>query len=239
MGRLVLILGFFAAAAAAQQPATTPPRPDSVRPESTLAPVAPPESVPSSGVTAPLGAPTSTAAPTPPVVPTTPVSAPTPAPLPPSPAAPPAPAPAAVPVPLPPPEPTPAQMRFQQGLRTADRGVAQLRDGLLRLENAGRDSVRITHARLRLGGLCGAARGFLSSGRGRMDLTAYDDSIRLKAHHLVVQLDTLMRLAPLCEANAAHQPQSVASALEVDLKAYDAALRDFRMVTALPTAPAK
>jgi hypothetical protein len=237
MGRLVLILGFFAAAAAAQQPATTPPRPDSARPDSALAPVAQPESVTSSGVAAPAGAPTSTAAPTPPVVPSPAVVPTTPASAPPSPAAPPAPA--AVPVPPPPPEPTPAQMRFQQGLRTADRGVAQLRDGLLRLENAGRDSVRITHARLRLGGLCGAARGFLSSGRGRMDLTAYDDSIRLKAHHLVVQLDTLMRLAPLCEANAAHQPESVASALELDLKAYDAALRDFRMVTALPTAPAK
>ena len=76
------------------------------------------------------------------------------------------------------------------------------------------------------------------SGRGRMNLSAYEDSTRLRAHALLAQVDTLLRLAPLCEANVTRNSDSVALALWTGLKNYDAALRDFRLATALPgTAP--
>jgi len=197
------------AAGAAAQQPTALPRLDSARVESTLAPGA--------QTPAPL-------APPPVVIP----------PVPPPPIAPPAP-----PAPPTPPPPTLAQVRFQQALRTAGRGVAQLRDGLSRLEAAGKDSLRAVLASRRLSGLCGAARGFLERGRGRMDVGAYEDSTRRLAHQLVVQLDTLLRLTPLCEANAAREPIGVASALGLGLKAYDVALRDFRAATVVVVPPSK
>src|SRR5580700_7866800 len=105
MRRIACMLWFFAAIASAQQPAA-PTRADSARPESVLVPVLPP----------------------------VPPTAPTPAPPPvasPAPALPAAPVPPLAPAPPPPPPmPTPAQLRFQQGVRTAGRGVAQLRVGL-------------------------------------------------------------------------------------------------------------
>ena len=209
MRSVVLALALFAAAAAAQQP-TTPAHPDSARAESSLAPTGGP-SLP------PVASPTPAApALLPPAIPAAGgAGAPqTPAPL--------------------PPQPTPAQLRFQQGLRTVGRGVAQLRDGLTRLENAGHDSVHATQAKLRLGGLCGTARLFPQSGRGRLDLGAYEDSTRLWAGILVAQVDTLLRIAPVCETNARRDPGSVATALEVGLMEYDTALRDFRLALSIP-----
>src|SRR6267143_1753073 len=84
----------------------------------------------------------------------------------------------------------PAQLRYIQGLRTASRGIAQLKDGVSRMASAGRDSVRLSQAARRLSGLCGAARGFLASGRARMQPTAYDDSTGLRARRLGAQIDT-------------------------------------------------
>lgn len=208
MRSVVLALALFAAAAAAQQP-TTPAHADSARAESSLAPT---------------GAP-----------PLMPVAPPTPAPalLPPAIPAAVAASPAQSPAPLAP-QLTPAQVRFQQGLRTVGRGVAQLRAGLTRVENAGHDSVRVTQAKRRLGGLCGTARLFLQSGRGRLDLGAYEDTTKLWAEVLVAQVDTLLRIAPLCVTNATRDPGSVAAALEVGLMEYDTALRDFRLALSTP-----
>ena len=230
MRRFACVLWFFAGMASAQQPAA-PVRADSARPESVLAPVTPPLPPALPPASPPL-APT----PAPPVAapaPSSPLPA-APAPGGAAPVQPPAPAP-----PPPPPMPTPAQLRFQQGVRTAGRGVAQLRVGLLRLETAtaGGDSVRQTEAKRRLGGLCGTARLFLLSGRGRMDVAAYDDSTRVRAHVLLAELDSLIRLAPRCEATVAQAPDSVVPVLESGLKGYDAALKDFRSATALPVPP--
>jgi hypothetical protein len=130
--------------------------------------------------------------------------------------------------------PTPAQARYLQGLRTAGRGVAQLRDGAARVTNSGGDSLRLLLASRRLGGLCGAARGFMVTGRSRMLVTAYEDSTGLRARRLVALLDTLIRYTPICEANAAKQPDSTTTRLLAELRAYDAALRDFRAAIGLP-----
>ena len=145
-----------------------------------------------------------------------------------------------VPPPPPPPAvppyatPTPEQTRYMRGLSTAGRGINQLKDGVNRVANAGRDSLRMRRAGRLLSGLCGTARGFMVTGRGRMQPTAYQDSTALKAKRLGAQIDTLIRFAPTCEAKAAAQPDSTSARLLSQLRAYEAALRDFRAAIGLP-----
>src|SRR5438309_4901612 len=61
--------------------------------------------------------------------------------------------------PVPPPPPSPEQKRFVDGLRTATRGIAQLKDGHNRVTRtqAKSDSVRQRRARGWRAGLCGSA----------------------------------------------------------------------------------
>jgi hypothetical protein len=139
-----------------------------------------------------------------------------------------------LPQPPQPPPPTPEQDRYLQGLRTAGRGIAQLKSAVYAVGNAGRDTARLRQAGRRLGGLCGAARGFLTGGRGRMDATAYADSTRLKARRLNAQIDTLIRFVPVCESTAATQPDSTRARVEARIRTYEAALRDFRAAIGLP-----
>src|SRR5947208_15380549 len=55
--------------------------------------------------------------------------------------------------------PTIEQIRYLEGLKTATRGVAQIRDGLNRVARTQRaDSLTRRRAARRLGGLCGTAR---------------------------------------------------------------------------------
>ncbi len=64
-----------------------------------------------------------------------------------------------VPPPPPPSPPTLEQKRFLAGLRTATRGIAQLKDGMSRMTRAGtRDSVAQRRAGRLLAGLCGSSR---------------------------------------------------------------------------------
>jgi len=72
--------------------------------------------------------------------------------------------------PAPPPPETLEQKRFTQGLRTATRGIAQLKDGMSRVTRAGsRDSAAQRRAGRFLAGLCGSSRGFLKRGRPQMN----------------------------------------------------------------------
>src|SRR5213595_1412873 len=73
-----------------------------------------------------------------------------------------------------PPPPTAAQVRYLEGLRTAGRGIAQLKDGVDRVVRMQSDTVKRRQAGARLGGLCSAARGFMASGRAQMLPVAYD-----------------------------------------------------------------
>jgi len=133
-----------------------------------------------------------------------------------------------------PPPPSPEQLRYLDGLKTAGRGVAQLKDGVNRVANSGRDTIKLKLAGRRLGGLCGTARVFMTSGRGRMPLNAYSDSTQLRARRLAIQIDTLVRVAGRCEASAARQPDSTAAGVLFALRAYEAVLRDFRAAIGLP-----
>ena len=136
----------------------------------------------------------------------------------------------------PPPPPTsPEQKRFLDGLRTATRGIAQLKDALGRVTRAGgRDSAAQRRAGRFLAGLCGSSRGFLRRGRPQMSPTVYEDSVQLKAKRLVTQVDSLIKYTTTCEQNAAAAPDVTAVELGKRMKTYDTAFRDFRLAIGLP-----
>ena len=135
--------------------------------------------------------------------------------------------------------PTPEQARYLRGLRTASRGVAQLKDGVNRVarSQSGRDTLVQRQAGRRLAGLCSAANSFLANGRAQMRPTAYEDSTRIQARALVTQIDSLLGVLPGCEQGAGRTPEKVANELQVRLRAYDAALRTFRSSTGSPARP--
>jgi hypothetical protein len=138
-------------------------------------------------------------------------------------------------MPTPPPPPTPEQKRFLAGLRTATRGIAQLKDGMSRVTRAGtRDSLVRRRAGHFLAGLCGSSRGFLKRGRPQMSPTVYEDSVQLKARQLATQVDSLIKYTTTCEDSAAAAPNSTVVGLGKRMKSYDAALRDFRIAIGLP-----
>jgi hypothetical protein len=139
------------------------------------------------------------------------------------------------PVPM---EPTPEQTRYIDGLRTVARGVAQLKDGIDRVTRtqAGRDTVSQRRAAQRLGGLCSTARSFISTGRPKMQATAYEDSMRVAARQLVVRVDSLSKGLPTCATSASKAPAPIAADLLKRLVAYEAALATFRAGLAPPKA---
>ncbi len=132
--------------------------------------------------------------------------------------------------PVPPAAPTLEQIRYIAGLRTATRGVAQIRDGLNRVARTqqSRDSLTRRRAARRLGGLCGTARTFIVSGRPKMQPTAYADSMRILAKQLTTRLDSLSGALPVCEKTAGTDPATVTTSLTSRLKMYDDALLAFR-----------
>jgi len=132
--------------------------------------------------------------------------------------------------------PTLEQVRYLQGLRSVSRGAAQLRDGIDRVARTQqtRDTLRQRQAGRRLGGLCTTARSFMSSGRPRMQATAYADSMRVVARQLVVRVDSLLKFLPTCETTAGKKPASVAADLLNRMRAYETALAAFRAGLAAP-----
>jgi hypothetical protein len=138
-------------------------------------------------------------------------------------------------VPIPPP-PTPAQERYMNGLKAASRGIAQLKDGVgrvVRMQNVG-DTLRQRQAGRRLGGLCGAARGFMANGRAQMLPSAYDPPTRTLARQLALQIDSLITYAPTCERTATRTPGPVAARVGDLLHKYEAAVLAWRTAVGLP-----
>src|SRR3989442_13112260 len=130
---------------------------------------------------------------------------------------------------VPAPPPTIEQVRYMAGLRTATRGVAQIRDGLNRVVRTQQaDSLTRRRAARRLGGLCGSARSFIVTGRPKMQPTAYADSMRALAKTLTTRLDSLTTALTICEKTAGRDPATVATTLTSRLKNYDDALLAFR-----------
>jgi hypothetical protein len=141
----------------------------------------------------------------------------------------PPPVPVPVPAPVPAPAPTIEQIRYMEGLKTATRGVAQIRDGVNRVVRTQQaDSLTRRRAARRLGGLCGTARSFIVSGRPKMQATAYADTMRVLAKQLTVRLDSLNAALPVCEKTAGRDPSTVSTTLTSRLKNYDDALLAFR-----------
>ncbi len=132
--------------------------------------------------------------------------------------------------------PSPEQQRFVDGLRTATRGIAQLKDGLGRVTRAQAtsDTASQRKAGRFLAGLCGSARAFMKRGRPRLNPTVYADSVQPTARRLVMQLDSLIAHAASCEQGAAATPLPIATDLGKRVKTYDAAVRDFRIAVGLP-----
>src|SRR2546422_10505890 len=118
--------------------------------------------------------------------------------------------PESVPTPPPPPPPeTPEQKRFLAGLRTATRGIAQLKDGMSRVTRAGtRDSVAQRRAGRFLAGLCGSSRGVLKRGRPHMTPTVYEDSGQLKARRLVTPGDSMIKYTTTGQDSAGAPPNA-------------------------------
>src|SRR5213592_2457634 len=141
---------------------------------------------------------------------------------------PPPPVPAPAPSPPPAAAPTIEQIRYLAGLKTATRGVAQIRDGVNRVVRTQQaDSLTRRRVARRLGGLCGTARSFIVSGRPKMQATAYADSMRILAKQLTTRLDSLTSVLPTCEKTAGRD-STVANTLTTRLKNYDDALTAFR-----------
>lgn len=137
---------------------------------------------------------------------------------------------------VPPAPPSPEQKKFLDGLRTATRGIAQLKDGVSRVTRAqsGHNAAAERRAGRFLAGLCGSSRAFLKRGRPQMTPTVYDDTVRVKARRLVTQIDSLISFTPNCERSAAAAPNSTAVEVTKRMKTYDSALRDFRLAIGLP-----
>src|SRR5438876_7692017 len=139
----------------------------------------------------------------------------------------PVPVPAQATVPAPP--PTIEQIRYMEGLKTATRGIAQIRDGVNRVARTQQaDSLTRRRAARRMGGLCGTARSFILSGRPRMQATAYADSMRILAKQVTTRLDSLSSALKVCEKTAGQDPNGVATTLTTRLKGYDDAVLVFR-----------
>lgn len=136
----------------------------------------------------------------------------------------------------PPLAPNPLQDRYLQGLRTAARGVAQIKDGINRVvrTRSTRDTIQVGLAAKRLAALCGAARGFITTGRGQMEPNAYEPPTRKPARDVTVQLDTLSVSAKTCQASARKTPTPVTAELQARLRDYDAAVAAFRTAIGLP-----
>jgi len=135
----------------------------------------------------------------------------------------------------PPPLTSPEQKRFLNGLRTATRGIAQLKDGVSRVTRAGgRDSAAQRRAGRLLSGLCGSSRAFMKRGRPQMSPTVYEDSVQLKAKRLVTQVDSLIKYTTTCEDSATVAPGATVLGLGKRMKSYDAAWRDFRLAIGFP-----
>lgn len=131
---------------------------------------------------------------------------------------------------------TPGQEKYLDGLKTAGRGVAQLKDGINQVARAANthDSTKLHQAGHRLGGLCGAARGFLVNGRSTMNANAFTDATRKSARDLAFRVDSLSTGSKACEHSAAKDPGSTSNDLLNHIRAYEGALATFRTAIGLP-----
>jgi len=100
-----------------------------------------------------------------------------------------------------PPPPTPEQQHWMQGLRTAARGIGQIKSGIEGVQRArgSASTVQIKRAGKLLAGYCGTARGFMRTGVAKMSSTAYPvGDNRSIAKQVVTQIDSVIRESTTC-----------------------------------------
>jgi hypothetical protein len=80
----------------------------------------------------------------------------------------------------------------------------------------------------------------MTHGRATMQPTVYEDSARVLARRLVLQVDSLIKAVPACQTAAGQTPARSAADLVGRLRSYEAALQEFRALTTapVPAAPA-
>jgi len=133
----------------------------------------------------------------------------------------------------PPPPPTPEQQKWMQGLRTAARGIGQIKSGIEGVQHS--QGVHAGKAGKLLAGYCGTARGFMRSGVARMSATAYPvgDS-RTIAKQVVTQIDSVIRESTTCEQQAVRDPQGSIDRLTAIIRSYETAIAAWRAMVGLP-----
>lgn len=139
-------------------------------------------------------------------------------------------------VPVPPP-PTPEQTKWMQGLRTAARGIGQIKSGIERVQRAHSPTDLHSAGKL-LAGWCGTGRGFMRSGIAKMPSSAYpapDD--RKIARQVVIQIDSVIKESTSCESAAMKDPKAAVDRLTAILVGYEGAIAAWRAMVGLPALP--
>jgi len=138
-----------------------------------------------------------------------------------------------------PPPPTPEQQKWMQGLRTAARGIGQIKSGIENVQRAGTSAVQLKHAGKLLAGFCGTGRGFMRAGVAKMPSAAYEGDNRKIARQVVIQIDSVARETNTCEAQAARDPKTSVEHLLPFLQSYEAAIAAWRNMVGLPPLPTR
>ncbi len=139
-----------------------------------------------------------------------------------------------------PPPPTPEQQHWMQGLRTAARGIGQIKSGIEGVQRArgSASTVQIKRAGKLLAGYCGTARGFMRTGVAKMSSTAYPvGDNRSIAKQVVTQIDSVIRESTTCEQQAARDPNGSVDRLALILQSYETAIAAWRAMAGLPPIP--
>ncbi|HWZ27659.1 MAG TPA: hypothetical protein VNX15_03805 [Gemmatimonadales bacterium] len=138
------------------------------------------------------------------------------------------------------PPPTPEQQRWMQGLRTAARGIGQIKSGIEGVQRVqgSTSATQIKKAGKLLAGYCGTARGFMRTGVARMSATAYTvGDNRTIARQVVTQIDSVIRESTTCEQQAAHDAKGSVDRLVPILRSYETAIAAWRAMVGLPPLP--
>jgi hypothetical protein len=127
-----------------------------------------------------------------------------------------------------------------QGLRTAARGIGQLKSGMEGVQRAGTSPTRLKRAGKLLAGYCGTGRGFMRQGVIKMSSTAYAEGDNRKiAKQVVIQIDSISRETTSCEQQAARDPKTSVQHLTAFLESYEAAVASWRAMVGLPPIPTR
>jgi hypothetical protein len=138
-----------------------------------------------------------------------------------------------------PPPPTPEQQKWMQGLRTAARGIGQIKSGIENVQRAGTNTTQLKRAGKLLAGFCGTARGFMRTGVARMPSAAYSGDSRKIARQVVIQIDSVARETNTCEVQAPRDPKTSVEHLMPFIQSYEAAIAAWRAMAGLPTLPTR